>query len=77
MTTRKLLTEKSWPTYLELGGQETMFGYMDATFHIMPVIKKMLKKAKSFDELKSELTEFYTNRENFIKDVNEKWDIKP
>lgn len=70
-----MLTKRSWPKELAVGfdGEYTLlYGYMDCVERVVPVLGKMVDRAKEFDELKDELLKFIEQQKNFLNDVYDK-----
>ncbi len=71
----KMLTQENLAeTYEDLGNQR-LEGYLEATKDLLPVIKKIVNTSRSFEELKSQLTQFQGERKKFITVANEFLDV--
>lgn len=67
-----LLTKRNWPKELKVGfdGDFTLlYGYMDCVEREVPALEKMIKKAKSFEELKEDLLNHIKRQKEFVEDV--------
>lgn len=64
------LTAETFEDYQECEhGGLRMLGYMDATYHLLTVLRK-IEKATSFTAMKKQITAFRKDREKFQDSVN-------
>lgn len=62
-----LVQSNEWDSYVEDLGNDTFVGYFEANEHVVKALEPMIKKARDFEELKSELLEFVKQRKSFIR----------
>lgn len=69
------LNETTCFDYLDLSqAPELLHGYKDADAHSINDLQIILTRAKSFEELKGELTSFIATRKDFIQFLTTVWD---
>lgn len=78
MSTTEMLTKETWPDYILLGEESiemtfALFGYIEAMEARIPYFEELIKTAKNFKDLKTQLTKFIEREKDFIQDVNTRW----
>ena len=71
------LTSRNWlPVWqLEMGYNTSILtGHLSSSHRTACGLEQIVKAAKDFDQLKSELLKFIQERKDFVKDAEDKWD---
>jgi hypothetical protein len=71
------LTKRTWVKKFKTefeGDTSILTGYMECVDRQNPVLEKMVKTAKTFEELKEQILNFTKEQGDLVREMRQKWD---